>query len=681
MKRNGMKYDTLGYKRLILDYHFSEFNPVTLENADADEIVEAMKRLKIDSLLLYAKDHWGNIYHETDRGHMHRNVQFDLFGRVLEGLKEAGIETIAYTTVCWDEQAAREHPEWCARDADGKPMRLGSDEDTHAKWTLLCVNTGYRGYFLEQVRELAEKYDFAALFLDILMYWSGETTCYCANCRRLWKERHGGAIPREPGREDAARYLDMVTDLQRDFYRAVRETVRAAGRDVLFTHNYGTFYDLDDYVAMEFDGFGRDYFGPSLRAKTYRARAGGGEVELIGHRFNQTWDFTTKPVPLLEWEAATVIAHDCALMYVDQPHIRGDLDPRALENMRKAFETAEELAPHVEGTEPYAEIALLDCERSMALDGGENLDQAGAHKAFTELHYAFDVVDCRRISAETLKKYSLLVIPRGRCLDGETREGVKAYVEAGGAVLFCHRTGFADEDGRALEEPLLGLVEPLGDSGHKINFIKPCFELADTRVKVKEFEAFRAPDGAEILATYTPPCIDVTATQWVSHQPGPGVDSGAAAVVLGRCGRGRFAYAGARVFREYLEQDQPSIRGLIRHCVERLAAPRLGVAAPRSVEAVYCRKGSELRVFLINGTMGKPCAQVPMPGISDAFCMHMNLDEIIPLADMRVRFRGATIKSGRNLAGESLPVSGDSVVLPRLGLYDVVTLEVEEWRK
>jgi len=681
VKREAMKYGTLGYKRLILDYHFSEFNPVTLENANAAEIVDAMKRLGVDSLLLYAKDHWGNIYHATNRGHMHRNVQFDLFGQVLEGLKEAGIRTIAYTTVCWDELAAREHPEWRVLDADGKPMRLGTDEDTHAKWTLLCVNSGYREYFLEQVREMAEKYEFAALFLDILMYWNGETTCYCANCRQAWQERYGGDIPRELGPEDAARYLDLVTDLQRDFYRAVRETVRAAGRDVLFTHNYGTFYDLDDYVAMEFDGFGRDYFGPSLRAKVYRARAGGGEVELIGHRFNQTWDFTTKPVPLLQWEAATVIAHDCALMYVDQPHIRGDLDPRALENMRKAFEVAEELTPYVEGTEPYAEIALLDCERSMTIDGGENLDQAGAHKVLTELHSAFDVVDCRRISAEVLEKYSLLVIPRTCCLDGETAAAIRAYVEAGGGVFFCHRTAFADENGRPAAEPGFGFVESLGDSGHKINFIKPCFESPDTRVKVKEFQSFRAPEDAEILATYTPPCIDVTATQWVSHQPGPGLDTGEPAVILGRHGRGRFVYAGARIFREYLEQDQPSIRGLIRHCIERLATPRLRVTAPRSVEAVYCRKESELRVFLINGTMGKPCAHVPMPGISDGFCMHMNLDEVIPVADIRVQFKGATVKSARNLAGEPLAVSGDTVSLPRLDLYDVVTLEVEEWPK
>lgn len=41
----GNTYPLLGYKRLILDYHFSEFNPLTLKKANAQEIAEAMVNL------------------------------------------------------------------------------------------------------------------------------------------------------------------------------------------------------------------------------------------------------------------------------------------------------------------------------------------------------------------------------------------------------------------------------------------------------------------------------------------------------------------------------------------------------------------------------------------------------------------------------------------------------------
>src|SRR5262245_13951214 len=88
----GNTHSLLGYKRMILDYHFSEHNPTTLKNANGARIVEAMKKLGIDSLLLYAKDHWGNCYYATREFKRHRNVPQDLFGEVLEGCHKSNIK-------------------------------------------------------------------------------------------------------------------------------------------------------------------------------------------------------------------------------------------------------------------------------------------------------------------------------------------------------------------------------------------------------------------------------------------------------------------------------------------------------------------------------------------------------------------------------------------------------------
>ncbi|NKQ36594.1 MAG: hypothetical protein HF973_13395, partial [Chloroflexi bacterium] len=50
----------LGYKRLIIDYHFSDFVPGTLAQADAAGTVAACLETGADSVLVYAKDHWGH---------------------------------------------------------------------------------------------------------------------------------------------------------------------------------------------------------------------------------------------------------------------------------------------------------------------------------------------------------------------------------------------------------------------------------------------------------------------------------------------------------------------------------------------------------------------------------------------------------------------------------------------
>jgi hypothetical protein len=197
---------------------------------------------------------------------------------------------------------------------------------------------------------------------------------------------------------------------------------------------------------MEIDPFGRDFFRSSHLAKLFRARIGGGEVELIGHRHNSVWDFTVKPALTLQWEAATSVAHDCAIMFVDQPNIKGDLDPLTYRTMKKAFETADDLIPHVRGTTPYAEIALLDAERSMTINTEEHRDQAGAHKLLTELHLPFDFVNENYLTIERLRQFQLLIIPNANYLSKSQREAIKQYVKEGGNLLFSHRTALPGMD-------------------------------------------------------------------------------------------------------------------------------------------------------------------------------------------------------------------------------------------
>lgn len=674
--RPEAKYDRLGYKRLILDYHYSEFVPYTLENANADDIINAMDYLGIDSLLLYAKDQWGNVYHKTESGHNHMNVPFDLFGQVSRGLKAKGIETIAYLTVNWDEGAARAHPEWQVADANGRVPRMQYEpEDTGAKWAFLCLNTGYRGHVLAQVRELVENYDMAALFLDILLYQPGACDCYCPACQAKWRERYGGEIPRSFTAHDRARYLDMITDTFDAFYREVKAIIEATGKDIWTTHNFGVFYTHDDYVVMEIDPLGRDYFRSSLRAKTYRARSGGGEVELIGHRHNGDWDFTTKPIPTLKWEAATVVAHNCAIMYVDQPNIKGDLDPFVYKSLKEAFVTADELSPHAHGTTPYAEIALLDSERSMFLARDEDLDQTGAYKLLTELHVPFDIVSEIRLDADVLSRFSLLVISGTQYISPENADIIKEYVRRGGNLMFCYRTAFADAMGKPYDMKAFGMVNPTGKSSHLVDFIRPHVPVGDVRFKVRGFETFEAPDDAEFLAAYTPPCIDVTQTQWVAHQPMPGLDTEDPAIVLGNYGQGKFIYFGCRIFKEYLSQDYPAIRSLVRQCIEKMISPKVRVEASRAIEAVFARAGNTFKVFLINGLTSKPCAQL---SAAERPIFHANIDEIIPIHDITIEMNGFAVRSASNLAGQQLDAAEGRVKVPTIDLYDVITIEVGE---
>jgi len=193
---HGNTYPVEGYKRMILDYHFSEFNPAALKNANATAIVETMTRLKVDSLLLYAKDHWGNCYFATKKFKRHKNVPQDLFGEVLEGLHKNNIKVSAYYSVGWDEYVSRNNPDWIMRDKQGQPYQLQyyKTHPYYARWTVLCVNSPYRNYSLGEIEEIVSQYDFESLFLDIFGRFP---LCYCHYCRALWKQRYGDNLPTE----------------------------------------------------------------------------------------------------------------------------------------------------------------------------------------------------------------------------------------------------------------------------------------------------------------------------------------------------------------------------------------------------------------------------------------------------------------------------------------------------
>ena len=361
----GPSYDLLGYKRLIVDYHFSDFVPGTLAQANAGDYVAAAAALGVDSVLVYAKDHWGHCYYATPTYPRHPNVPQDLFGQVLDGLRPRGMTGYAYFSVGWDEHAVRSHPEWAMRDAWGMPLRRGAPDDDHitGRWTYLCINSPYRDYALNQIREIVAGYDFPALFLDILFLNPARQVCHCAHCQARWGRDHTEPLPTS----FTPAYVQFAVAALGRFHRDAKAVIATAGKAIQTTHNLGLPYDDDDYVAFEVNPLGRNYFRGSALAKIMRAEAGGREVELIGHRFNQDWDFTTKSVGLMRWEAATVLAHNCALMWVDQPHMDGAFDPQAAAAMRAAYAVVDDLALHVRGSTPYAEVALLFASHSLSL--------------------------------------------------------------------------------------------------------------------------------------------------------------------------------------------------------------------------------------------------------------------------------------------------------------------------
>jgi Hypothetical glycosyl hydrolase 6/Beta-galactosidase trimerisation domain len=671
----GNRYAALGYKRLIIDYHFSEFNSRMLERADAREIIDAVANLGLDSLLLYAKDHWGNVYHKSSFSKRHRNVPQDLFGEVLQGVKEHGVKVEAYTTVCWDEDSARRHPDWVMLNGDRQAIRM-NDGKLFAKWTWLCVNSPYRDYFLRQMDELIGNYDFEGLFLDIVLNHRA-IVCYNPYCLRKWKEMYGSEMPYPMSDSEYARYLEFNTLTFESLFRQVKEIGGRHNKQFLMTHNFGLTYKYDDFVASEFDTHGADFYLPSIRAKMFRARAEGKEVELIGHRFNRQWDFTLKPEALMQFEVATAVSHNCAMVYVDQPYFDGSLDPQVYEAIKTAFGAADDLVPKVRGTVPYAEIGLLSSERSFELDYSTYRDFAGAYAMLSQLHWPFDVITERDLSKDRLEKFAVLVVPNIVHLNAQQTAEVRSYMERGGCVVFCYRSATKDQSGNDLAQTSFAVLKIAGDSGNQVCFVRPRWKTRNRYLRTSAMAMFETDNPADVFATITDPALRVTDTEWISHNAMPGDDTPLPAAVIGKCGKGRFVYFGFRVFDDYVEQGQPALREAFEIAFRRLYEPRIWVETAGNIEVVFHRTQNRMRVAVINGITSKVMTGDMWAGERGARG-HVTIPEVVPVNDIMVKTNGMTVLGASNLRGEALRVtragSSSGVVLPVLRHYDLIEL-------
>ena len=109
--RIGKKPDfTVGKKIIDLDFHFIEGIPFMLEETNPKQMIEMVKSTGADTVMIYAKDHWGNVYHETKVAHKHKGVKIDLLGEWLKEAKKLNLKTIVFFSLMWDQYAAANNP-------------------------------------------------------------------------------------------------------------------------------------------------------------------------------------------------------------------------------------------------------------------------------------------------------------------------------------------------------------------------------------------------------------------------------------------------------------------------------------------------------------------------------------------------------------------------------------------
>jgi hypothetical protein len=673
-RQSGQTYSSLGYKICIIDFQNSDLDPSTLTNVDADKLGDALAEMGVDSALVYANNVFGLTFFKSKFAPKLKHAPDDFVGQWLAACRKRKIKTVLYHAVYWQEYVAQQHPEWTMHGPDGHPVRftVGSSDYPEAVVTYLCLNSPFRGYYMKQVEELAGLYSFDSWFVDEY-FWVRQLVCYNPHCVARWRERTGRDLPHPLPRELYPEYLDFTADTYRSFYRQIKDTVAASGRrNVLYTHNFGLDYELDDYLVMEANPQGADYYQTSIRAKLYRAYARGRELQMIPHRGNAYLDFTNAPLERLTWQSALITSHNSAVMWADLGHVDGTLDPIAVRSVKQAFQVVDRIVPAIRGTVPYAEVALLGSERSFLLTGDrDSMEFNGANKLLTDMHWPYDVVTEGHLNDQDLGPYQLLIVPATQYVSADGVKAVLRYVERGGNLLFTDRSAMYRHDGKAHAAPRFGLVRVREGKAPRA-YIKPVFPISDERLKSSDIGTVE-PGSYNVLGTLIEPTVYQSPESRFVDSPYPGEKTTLPVIVAGARGKGNFVYLAYRFFEEYLKQDLPVFAESMSYLTGGFYRPRLWVDAPRAVEAVYNRKGNSIAVALVNSITGRPTAAPGRPAFN-------NIVEVIPVHDIKIVVRDVAVRQATDLDGRPVPVQKDGartvITLSRLDQYDVITLGV-----
>lgn len=262
-------------------------------------------------------------------------------------------------------------------------------------------------------------------------------------------------------------------------------------------------------------------------------------------------------------------------------------DNRDTRRLREISDTAREIEKlqGVCGHDYEAEIAVLrdyDNEWDTAVDEWHaEFDQKsndGWFVACQKAHVPYDLVYiCDKTPLSLLEKYKTVIYPHAVILTEPRAQLLRAYMEAGGTVIFGCRTDYKDLTGRCPMMPMPGHAAALTGA-----------EVADFTVRLSEEEeqtvrladrVISAPCFNDILEVTDGEVIGVYESDYYKGKP---------AVTLKRIGRGRAYYFGA-VFTEDVARAFLELTGI--------ATPLSDVlTVPESVELAVRGDG----VFLLN---------------------------------------------------------------------------------
>jgi hypothetical protein len=606
------------------------------EGFDAETYAESLKQAGVDCVELYVKDHHGNVYYPSNTGIPYPR---DVLGELLPELKKRDIRLIAYVSICFDNHALGLHPEWRAVTNHGDPQKF-------PPFYMACLNTPYKDFVVEQIREIAENYEVDGFWLDIMplardvpqMFITHflPAPCFCLSCQRKYEAQTGEPLRRNSGPEQEERAFQYLTGVVESFLAEAREVIHRYRPDAIVTYNSaGSPADpIDSADLTSIEGHAPNYVRQSFIARWAKQRSKPFELLMPGALSG--WNgFDQKPAPILRLETGIATAHGGSSVVGQAPYTDGSIDPGQFDVIGKVFHEIREIEPWCVSPEGVSDVGLVLANKPrrasrlwfQMMDGAEVF-----HEALVDAHVQFDIV---RPDAD-LSAYPVLVLPDQAALSDEEIDTIRAYVERGGRLVASGESSLYDADGARRDD--FGLADVFGvsyvqDAPHTYTYLRILPGTLAECVTTVPIVMRQPPslevtlDGGELLGEMLYPEVfrtDATTVLWGS--PGPDEDEVHPGIVRNTYGDGVSLYVAAplrpgglpKAWSADIWRTISLAQGLREFpfaWTKRLASeltlslisqPVLKTTAPPGVEVVLNRQDGRYILHLVNYHAGDP---------------------------------------------------------------------------
>ncbi|WP_026876534.1 beta-galactosidase trimerization domain-containing protein [Jiangella gansuensis] len=607
-------------QRALIDMHLGDH--LASIDFDVEHYMAEMSSSGIRSITFMTKDAFGTSYYPTQIGVRNKKLASeDMLREACDAARSRDIEVVAYYNCGLNSQVATENPDYRQRTPDGSPI-----ENAYTFYDILCLNSPYSDYVIDQLSEIVTRYPVAGVFLDITYVWP--TGCYCEYCRGDFLAAYGYRMPTETPTLGTAAAADVAAfrrATRTRFLRTIVDRLKAIRRELTVSWNHAgdlAFANVEadkdaDVLCSEFHQ--PHYLAGSLIARWNRRQSKPYEL-MMPVEMGSWGEWTVAPAATLDAAAAVAIAHGAALSVGHAPVPNGPWGGRVAKPVMDAIQRVmayqSARSPWTAGAEPAADTALvfdLHGKRMLehsAIDGDVDATIEAAAQLLTENHVDFDVI--ASFSRSDLERYNTVVLPDVLVVDDEQTDALMGWVNDGGTVVATHRTGWyargSRRAGAALDE-LFGIAT-LGHSHYSVRYIGP--EVADPRL------ASQLPDmpilirsgvtpsvdcavsGAEVLASFVDPEFETTRNRHVYHQHAHPARIGMPAITRHRFGAGSAYYLAAPIESSYRATGSPWLRRLFGGLMGLADSDSLlAVTASPQVLAAANWLGKDLVVHLI----------------------------------------------------------------------------------